>query len=373
MKKLIAHIILVVMVIGFCGCEAPESQGVHIRENIAHTYEIIRITGETAPNGIYDPSLEYDPTGTGWMAYSSVEAPKYVHTHLAKTTDHGKTWEYVSTINNAVDGTITTDKGIIEGVWRHEVPTLVHDQKDPGREWKLFWHKYFTSPPYEAGDRMFQYGWIAYKYAPEPEGPWSQEIPLFGAGMFPLGPFETLMDLNDLHKDLREFICYSEPGSLVKDDVLYLSLNGHVIKGGTNIGKVFLLASYDHGDTWEYINTLLEPEDAQYFDALFFSGSSLAEENNRVFLLVTPESPADNMMGHNGTCIFEFEDIKKGKLKREENKLLVHKYFSPTVMSGGQSDYDEQNTYGGVVMPQVDTSAFPDVFQLYNTKEKIVS
>lgn len=190
----------------------------------------------------------------GW--HTPVEAPKYVHTHLARTTDHGKTWEYVSTINKAVDGTITTDEGVIEGVWRHEVPTLAHDQKDSGREWKLFWHKYFTSPPYEAEDRMFQYGWIAYKYAPEPEGPWSHEIPLFGAGTFPLEPFETLVDLNDLHKDLREFICYSEPGSLVKDNVLYIILNGHVIKGGNNIGKVFLLAFYDHGDTWKYIHTL---------------------------------------------------------------------------------------------------------------------
>jgi len=366
--------LFVLLLVSLSGCETDNQESPPDYEPHSHVephYERIHIVGESASNGIYDPSLEYH-NGTGWMAYSAVEAPKYVHTRLAKSFDHGKTWTYVSTINEATDGTIVSNGTKIEGVWRHEVSTLVYDPGDTGREWKLFWHKYFAKPPYEAEDRMFQYGWIAYKYASTPEGPWSEEIPLFRAGLFPPEPFDALINLNDLHKDLAEIIVYSEPGSLVKDNVLYMSLNGHIMKKGENIGKVFLIASYDHGLTWEYINTLLTPEDAQNFDSHYFTGSSLAEENNRVFLLACPEDPTKEMH-HGGTYIFEFADLRRGELKRNLNRLNVHKYFIPTLTSGGQSDYDEQNTYGGIVMPQIDVAAYPEVFQIFNTKEKIVS
>jgi hypothetical protein len=366
-----SHVIPVILllVVSLCGCQSDTDEPFDTDEPQPH-YEKIDVIGETAVNGVYDPSIEYH-NGTGWMAYSAVEAPKYVHTRLAKTIDNGKTWVLKTTINKAVDDTVLIDDTPVDGVWRHEVPALVYDPEDPGREWKLYWHKYFTRPPYEAEDRVFHYGWIAYKYAPTPEGPWSQEIPLFGAGVFPPEPFETVINLNELHKDVREFIVYTEPGILYRDGILYMSLNGHVIKEGRNIGNVFLIASHDHGDTWEYVNMLLTPDDAQQFDSLYFTGSSLAEENNRVFLLASPEDPS-SQMHHRGTCIFEFTDIKNGRLKRDKTSLIVHKYLRPTRMSGGQSDYDEQNTYGGIVMPQRDISDYPEVFQMFNTKERIV-
>ena len=365
--------IVILLIVSLCGCQTPtqEQPADQPHEQHQRAYEKITIIGESAANGVYDPSLEYD-NGTGWMAYSAVEAPKYVHTHLAQSADHGKTWTHVSVINRAVDGTIVMDNTEIQGVWRHEVPTLVYDPEDTGREWKLFWHKYFTKPPYNEEDRLFQYGWIAYKYAPQPEGPWSEEIPLFGAGLFPPEPYDPLIKLSNLHRDLREYIVYSEPGSLCRDGVLYMSLNGHYIKEGENIGRIVLIASYDHGDTWEYISTLLTPEDAQHFNGIYFTGSSLVEDHGRLFLLACPENPADRMH-HRGTCIFEFEDIKKGKLKRDKNGLLVLKYIQPTRTSGGQSDYDEQNTYGGIVMAQIDAAAYPEVFQIFNTKENISS
>jgi len=75
---------------------------------------------------------------------------------------------------------------------------------------------------------------------------------------------------------------------------------------------------------------------------------------------------------HDGTFIFEFEDISKAKLKRDNNgKPVVIKYIEPLIGTGGQSDYDEQNTYGGIVLPQENHRAWP-YFQIYNTKEKIV-
>ncbi|MBW2046205.1 MAG: hypothetical protein JRI96_15205 [Deltaproteobacteria bacterium] len=348
-------------------------------------YEKINIIGETALNGVGDLSLEYEEDGeAGWMAYSSVDAPKYIRTHLARTLDHGKTWNFIKRINESPDGIVFLDGKPIVGSWWNEVPTLVHDPDDPGKEWKLFWHKYFAThiPSLGAGNRVLQYSWIAYKYASDPAGEWSDEIPLFGAGPFPLWPYKANINLNALHPDLNDFITYTEPGSIYKDGVLYLSLQGHKfvdIDGSgvkVNIAKIILLASHDHGQTWNYLGTLLENDDAKKFDAEMFSASSLVEENDRVFLFAAPldSSQYFETAKHKGTVIFEFEDISQGRLKRDENgELTVVKYLKTTVSSGGQSDYDEQNTYGGIVMPQLNFTAYPEVFQIFNTKEKVVN
>lgn len=338
-------------------------------------YEKIMIIDEiNAPNGMYDPSLEYDENGIGWMAYSAVDAPEYVHTHLAKSTDNGKTWTYQLTINQAVNDTILVNNETeISGVWRHEVPTLVHDLADEGKEWKLYWHKYFTIPPYEAENRLFQYGWIAYKYSSHPGGPWSEEIALFGAGIFPPKPYETRIDLSSLHQKLSDFVVYSEPGSIIVDETIYLSMNAHEIRDEENIGHTILLSSTDHGETWSYVNTLLRPEDVKRFDGLYFSGSSLVRVQERIFLFACPDNPKDPIKTHNGTCIYEFDNIQKGLLKRDENgSLILHKHIPRTLLCGGQSDYDEQNSYGGIVMPQHNYRELPELFQLFNTKKSVI-
>ena len=123
---IIRFAIIVIILALFIGCAST-------------LYEKINIVGDNSINGIFDPSIEYDNNGTGWMVYSSIEAPKYISTNLAKSLDNGKTWTYVSTINEAKD-----DDSIIEGgVWRHEVPTLLYDANDSGKEWKLYWHHVF--------------------------------------------------------------------------------------------------------------------------------------------------------------------------------------------------------------------------------------
>lgn len=41
--------------------------------------------------------------------------------------------------------------------------------------------------------------------------------------------------------------------------------------------------------------------------------------------------------------------------------------------AGGLSDYHEQNAYGGILLPQINTKARPDVFQTYKTRQRILS
>ena len=89
------------------------------------------IAGETAPQGIYDPSVEYEEDGIGWMSYSAVTAGNNacVETNLAKTTNHGETWVFVSSINPCNDDSVVEDGETMAGRWRYEVATILHDPK----------------------------------------------------------------------------------------------------------------------------------------------------------------------------------------------------------------------------------------------------
>jgi len=191
-----AFLVAVALVIG-CSFVGQAQAGEVSRSR----FERINIVGEEPHNGFFDLSVEYGNDGIGWLAYSMVTAPKYVETHLAKSTDKGKTWSFVKVINQRSKGSVNVKKGVQEGVWRHETPTLLYDPKDiPARRWKLFVHCYLTIPPYETEDRLFEKGWIEYKYAATPDGRWSEGIRLFGKK-----ENKCKVDLTTLHADLKNF------------------------------------------------------------------------------------------------------------------------------------------------------------------------
>jgi len=162
-----------------------------------------------------------------------------------------------------------------------------------------------------------------------------------------------------------------EPGSLAFNNALYLTLSAVSIKEGQ---RTILLFSSDHGETWKYIGTLTDKNDVVNSDYPILTSSALAEENGKIFLLVS--SRGKGSVGYNGVYAFEFEDISHGKLKRDKDgKLIVIKYIqpiSPLNIGGGQSEYDSKNYYGGVIMSQ----SFPlnpsERFQIFSTKEKII-
>lgn len=338
-------------------------------------YEKINIINGTVNNGKGDPSIEYSPDGTGWLTYTSVDVKNSVLiTHLAKSTDKGKTWKFVKIINHPLPDMVDG----IKGNWVHETTSIVYDPDDAGKEWKIFWFRYFRAKGSIAKNK--EHTWlnslIAYKYASNPEGRWSEEIPVFGMGNFR----NKGVDLSSLHPDLKDLVFYYELGSLYKDGTLYLSLEGSAAptgKGEWNKKKIILLASNDHGKTWKYVGTLTDYNDAKNSGYLTFTASSLVEEKGRIFLLVSPSGKLSNLRDpeghHDGINIFEFEDITKAKLKRDnKGKLILIKHIDDNLEKGGQGDYDEQNTYGGIVIPQQDLKYFPEVFQLFSTKEKIV-
>jgi hypothetical protein len=367
--NLLAFLVAVALVIGCCFKDQARAGEVS-----RSRFERINIVGEEPHNGFFDLSVEYGNDGIGWLAYSMVTVPKYVETHLAKSTDQGKTWLYIKAINRWSAGSVNIRKGTQEGVWRYETPTLLFDPKDiPARRWKLFVHRYLAIPPYKRGDRLFERGWIEYKYAATPDGRWSEGIRLFGKK-----ENNCQVDLNTLHSDLRNFHHFTEPGSIAIDGTIYISMDASVTPSGLGKWKqrkVVLVSSQDHGITWNYVGILTDYNDASAFGYVTMTGSSLVKENERLFLMLTPTGAKGifkKNRAHDGTLVVEFHDIRHAKLKREaKGKLAVLKTLKPDLNSGGLSDYDEQNTAGGILFSQINISAMPEIFQIFSTKERI--
>ena len=362
-------------------CAAPPKKAIHSPKTVhskAKAQNKININKDTVNNGIFDISIEYDSKGIGWMAYSRVILPKYVETRVAKSTDKGKTWKFIKTVNRSKDGYQQLGKKKQKGAWRNETPSLLYDPQDkPHRRWKLFYQRYLSKPPYKKGKSLFEHGWIAYKYAETPEGPWSKPIRLFGSKAN-----KCKVDLNTLNKDLKDNVFYNEIGTIVVDGVIYLSVDSSTTPTGVGEWrkrKIVLFSSKDHGKTWHYVNTLTDFDDAKEFGYLIFTGSSLVREGKKLYLLVTPAGRKGLFVknrGHDGTYVLEFDDISKAKLKRDKNNnLLVHKIIKPDpeMHSGGLSDYDEQNTNGGVLFSQLTSKAKhrPEFFQVYSTGETL--
>jgi hypothetical protein len=353
----------------------------HKAEKVSHAkveYHKLNIKGDAVNNGIFDISVEYGDDNVGWMAYSRVILPKYVETRIAKSTDRGKTWHYVTTVNKSSDGHITIKGKKREGAWRNETPTLLYDPQDkPGRRWKLFYQRYLSVPPYKKGNSLFDHGWIEYRYAKNPAGPWSKPIRLFchEGNQCEVHP-------NKLNRSLRQNAFYNELGAIAVNGVIYLSADASTT--ATGVGewrkrKVVLFASKDHGESWRFVGTLTDYKDAGDFGYLIFTGSSLVREGNRLYLLVTPAGKKGLFVknrSHDGTYVIGFDDISQARLKRDKKgKLIVHKILSPEkgMHSGGLSDYHEKNTNGGIMFSQLSTDPKhrPEFFQVFSTGERL--
>ena len=340
-------------------------------ESKTSRFDKISIIGEEPRNGYFDLSIEYGDDGSGWLAYSRVGIPKYVETHLARSIDHGKTWVYAGALNQSANGSIFVDGNRRQGVWRYETPTLVFDPSDAqARRWKFFVQRYLSVPPHKKDNSLFDKGGIEYKYAANPAGPWSNAVCMFGKV-----EHGCRVDLNSLDAELENMVFYNELGSIVVDGVIFLSMDASATASGLGnwqLRKIVLVSSRDHGATWDYVGTLTDYGDADALGYLVLTGSSLVEEAGRLFALLTPSGAKglfNRNRAHDGTLVVEFDDIHRAKLKRDEKgRLAVLRAVKPDLHSGGLSDHDEQNSYGGLLFSQINTHAMPEFFQIFNTK-----
>lgn len=350
---------------------------------LAQSYPPLGIVGESAPNGVFDPSVEYAPKGNeGWLAYSAVYGSASpwgpnVETRLARTEDGGQTFSFASVVNPSTPAQVdVAGRGLTDGFWNYEVPALVHDPEDAGREWKLFAHRIFR--PFDPSDPTLEehlpaYGWITLRTAVDPSGSWSPEVALFGSSFFPPPPFSTQQNVNALDPSLASQLVYSEPGALVQGGVLYVTLTG-LLQTGPD--RIVLLASDDHGTSWRYVGAPLTNPVAATLGYLSFDGSALVEQLGRTFLLASPRSAA---FLHDGTLVFEFEDLARSLLLASGGVPMVVTHVPidpalapPTNVGGGQADYHERDA-NGILMNQLHLANAPALFRVFRTQRAPIS
>jgi len=342
----------------------------------------VTIVGDDPTNGIFDPSVEYAAIGgEGWLAYSTVFGSltpwgPHVETHIARSGDAGRDWRFETIAAPSTIGVLENFDGtLIDGVWNAEVPSLVYDPTDPGAEWKLFFHRIFRKAEdnFSSEQNLPAYSWIAMRSAPSPAGPWTSERALLSSGPFPIAPYNVVeIAINALDPSLASMIVYSEPGAFESNGTLFLSLTGLTLSGAD---RIVLLASSDNGDTWRFVSTLLSPSDIVTMGFESVDGSAIVEDRGRIFLLATPERGG---VLHDGTIAIEFESLALGVLERIDGSPRIHLQVPaqpglPTDRRGGQADYHEGNTNGGLIQPILQTALYPKFFTFSNTGTRLVS
>lgn len=98
-----------------------------------------------------------------------------------------------------------------------------------------------------------------------------------------------------------------------------------------------------------------------------FDHSSIVRASEYLYLFAAPKNGEESFV----TYIFKFENLPNGGLKRENGKLKIYNHIKSDKNEGanaGESDYDEQNTNGGILFPQIILSDVPEVFQIFKTE-----
>lgn len=231
-----------------------------------------------------------------------------------------------------------------QGSWRYETPSIVYDQGDKGREWKVFAYKYFSNST-QGIDRL--YNGIVYKYAPTPQGPWSDEQwVLSPAPDRPPLPYSGLVKqyISQLNPALAAFDTFSRPSVVYAGGALFMTLSAFQ-RGYITPVAVIMLGSTDHGKTWEYMGAPLTTKDVTGLGKQSLAGASLFMHDGQIYLSAvfgTKDTLGD------GATIMQIDDPVKGTLVRDAKTGLpvVLNHFknnsiAPNARGGGFLAYDD--------------------------------
>jgi len=367
-------------------CSFAILQNIHMSKLV----QPVTIRAEDYANlGIYDPSVTYDTKQKAlWMAYSAINKsmdPKRagvpdISIHMANSFDKGKKWSYSHNLFTSKQDELIQPDGSLSnksGMWRYESASLVYDESDEKKPWKVYAYKYFWT-----GDiaEARKYSAIVYKEAETLNmNTWSDEKWLFTAhrGLLP-SPYSSLIQthLNELHPSLKDVKYYGEIGALAASNgVLLMTLTA--FNETSHPEKIILIGSLDKGKSWNYLGTPITSDDAKHFgDFTRVNGSSLVEQNKRLYLMV---SLGNKKTEHFGTHIFPFANAPKGLLKRDEDNVPVPvKVIKPIdsnllgTYGGGQSTYHPELRNAGILMPQMMMDGSTSPFRVYKTRKTIL-
>jgi hypothetical protein len=332
-------------------------------------YRPIEIAGAVGRSGVYDPALLHTSAGALWLAYSGVdyhradggELVRDVGIHLARSTDNGASFSHVASIGVPAPAVVTdTDPALsacgaptCTGRWIYEVSWLVEDaaDPDPAARFKLFAHKYFLNPTGET-DTRYHLGAIVLWTAPDPAGPWSDEVSLLGWNLSPpeLTPRHVV---NSLDPALADCLLVTEGAATVREgNVLDLVFACAYADGDEYPQRIVLLRSSNHLASLSYVSTLLTPADAAPLGAAFYSAPALhASEDGAPLLIVTPVVGRDL---YAGCVVYPFADEDAGQLFRQRGIALpIQGLPVRDGRLGGACTWARRTATGGVLMSEL--------------------
>ncbi len=305
--------------------------------------------------GYGDPSLEFDPsTNTLWMSYSwlnvliddvgpPVSFDLGVRTHLAKSIDGGKTFEFVRAVNQPQMES-HPDTGV-EGWSTHEVSTMI---KQPDGQWQLLWFKYFNPFGTVAGvdeGQEFLY-WKSNAMSPENLGDDSQ---VWASTVAASDSWNAPLDLNAV-AGLSDCTVMTEPALFSFENEIYLASSCLVLDLAgrrTDLERLVLLRQTVDG--YDFIGNILDSNDATQLgvDVIQQADISIARDGS-IIMLVTPIILKGNP-DHQGCIVYEFEDISRALIKRNNNGEAVARNIITADGNGlgpGLCSYDAANDSG---------------------------
>ena len=204
----------------------------------------------------------------------------------------------------------------IEGIWRYEMPSLIHTPNDTGREWKIYAYRYFWN-----GDVSLarETGFIVTKSAPADLSVWSDEQWLFSANPYnPPAPLNklVLLHLNVLHPSLQNIIAYADPAAFVERGRIYMTLSAYTAVGAP--ARIVLISSPDNGNSWQYLGDFMTAVDVAAMDIGYnqMSNAQIVRHDNELYLFATL---GDDVYTGRGVFAFEITDLNRAQLARDND------------------------------------------------------
>ncbi|MBX7097636.1 MAG: hypothetical protein K1X89_07990 [Myxococcaceae bacterium] len=273
--------------------------------------------------GIFDPALVF-ALDAGVLAYSSVKSLGDIHTRVAVSADHGRTWALAADVNRTQAATLaSTDAkecpgGSCSGTVIHEVSSVVFDGDEPDaqRRWKLVSHRYLVKAD---GTLLYQYGNLALATAPAPQGPWSEATTLIG---WPSPTAFSSADAGTLSTSLaglEDCLVLTEPDLLWRPDAGLDLAAGCVTSGGGGPHiRIELLHSDDHAATFRRVGTLVRPEDVACFfapgTAVNVNAPDLFVWGGATYVSATPDVVG---RGYRGCVVFQLAGPGTAALRQD--------------------------------------------------------
>ncbi|GAB4026406.1 MAG: hypothetical protein Fur0011_2040 [Candidatus Microgenomates bacterium] len=298
--------------------------------------------GKQSPFGGYaDPTIREDLSGVLWMSYSwphlkfSNKKPvPSVDIHLAKSTDSGTTWNFVTKLFTATPMANPTNPSQ-SGYLNYEVINMLPVTSNEQTVWYGVTLNYFVPeqggmaarPSNSFHIRVYQAD-NATKLATAPHA-------VLGGGAtakeWNVNQYLIPDDIGIL--DRKSFF-WNEPSLYFENGTLYLTMVSFHLRNRSDITRdaVHVFATHPNGLPnswkWEYKGKLAGRAEALFLNSERLTQVDIARGKQGELLLVASPDDWNKQMGdynHKGCVVFEIESLEKPSLKKDSfDNPIIH-------------------------------------------------